>query len=89
MGVTGYGCDCLFNVTIYGDDAAIRECMGKRNVRFDELIAIEQTEFLRDRRKVCELIAARMNVRPEAGQCLLLSDRHTSDLVVLFKDKNL
>jgi hypothetical protein len=62
--------------------------MRERNVGFDEFIAVEQTQFVRDRREVGQLIAAGMNVRPKAGQGFLFGDRHAADRLILFEDKD-
>ena len=87
--VSGYFRDRLFNVAIHADDVAVGECMRERNLRLDEFIPVEQTQFVRDRREVCQLIAAGVNVRPKARQSFFFGDRHPSDRVVLFEDKNL
>jgi len=52
----------------------------------DEFIRVQQAQFVRDRREVCQLIAAGVNVRPKARQGYFLSDRHPSDRAVLLED---
>src|SRR6266478_3796511 len=46
--IAGYVADSFLNVAMYADDVAVGKSMRERNLRFDEFVAIEQTEFVRD-----------------------------------------
>jgi hypothetical protein len=70
------------------NDVAIGKCMRKRNLRFDEFVAIEQTQLIRNRREICKLITARVNVGPKAWQRFFFGDSHTADGVILFKHQD-
>ena len=59
--------DSFFDIAMDADNVAVRKSVRERNFRLDELVTIEQTEFVRNGRQVCELIAACMNIRPKAG----------------------
>jgi hypothetical protein len=60
--VSGYFLDRLFDVAIHADDVAVGECVRERDFGLDEFIPIEQVQFARHRREVCQLIAAGVNV---------------------------
>src|SRR6266403_497422 len=88
-GVAGNVADSPFNLAMYADDVAFGKRVRERNLGFDQFIAVEQTQFVRDRREVRQLISARVKVRPKTGQGFLFGYGHAANGVILFEDKNL